>query len=366
MTDQVARPRKQEQEPASTEITEMAPGVLRSQLPISMPGLGHVNCYFLEDDRGVAVVDPGLPSKDSYVVLEARLKAAGFPLHRVHTVIVTHSHPDHFGGAGWLRAETGADIVTHRSFRLMWDPTEPPDVDVEDTAVDPGDGESPDAEPPLPHVRRFPWEATPWGGPGVDMPLKRKVWFRAAQAFPRLRKMPVPTVRLRDAETISLARRDWVAVHTPGHTDDHLCLFDPTEGCMLCGDHVLPTITPHIGGMGTTHDPLGLFFSSLDKVATYGPRVKIALPAHGNPFADLAGRAEEIKVHHAGRLQKLRDTSSDLQRPASVMEMSTHLFSPRVQGAMADSETFAHLEHLRLGGEMERRDNNGVLEYVLR
>ena len=368
MTDQAARPRKQEQEPASTEITEMAPGVLRSQLPISMPGLGHVNCYFLEDDRGVAVVDPGLPNRDSYVALEARLKAAGFPLQRVHTVIVTHSHPDHFGGAGWLRAQTGADIVTHRSFRLMWDPTEPPDVDVEDTAQQ--DTTMPDAsqldEPPLPHERRFPWEATPWGGPGIDMPLRRKMWFRAARSFPRMRKMPVPTVRLAEAETISLARRDWVAVHTPGHTDDHLCLFDPTEGCMLCGDHVLPTITPHIGGMGTTRDPLGTFFDSLDKVASYGPQVKIALPAHGNPFGDLAGRAEEIKVHHAGRLQKLRDTSTDLQRPASVMEMSTHLFSPRVQGAMADSETFAHLEHLRLAGEMERRDNAGVLEYVLR
>jgi len=37
-----------------------------------------------------------------------------------------------------------------------------------------------------------------------------------------------------------------------------------------------------------------------------------------------------------------------------------------VQGAMADSETFAHLEHLRLVGEMERRNNDGVLEYVLR
>ena len=33
----------------------MAPGVLRLQLPIQMPGLGHVNCYVLPDDNGVAV-----------------------------------------------------------------------------------------------------------------------------------------------------------------------------------------------------------------------------------------------------------------------------------------------------------------------
>lgn len=134
---------------------------------------------------------------------------------------------------------------------------------------------------------------------------------------------------------------------------------------MLCGDHVLPTITPHIGGLGTSHDPLGTFFNSLDKIGSFGPQVKVALPAHGHPFADLAGRAEDIKVHHAGRLDKLRVTSEELNRPANVMEMSTHLFSARVQGAMADSETFAHLEHLRLLGEMERRTTNGAFEYVL-
>jgi glyoxylase-like metal-dependent hydrolase (beta-lactamase superfamily II) len=365
VTESAAKPRKQEQEPASTQITEMAAGVLRSQLPINLPGLGHVNCYFLEDERGVAVVDPGLPDKTSYAALTARLKSAGYPLQRVHTVIVTHSHPDHFGGAAWLRATTGAEIVTHRSFRLMWDPSEPPDVDVEDVPHL-GDATAETSDPQrLAHVRRFPWDPTPWGGPGIAVPWKRRMWFHAARRFSGLKRMPTPTVRLDEASTIRLARRDWIAVHTPGHTDDHLCLFDPEHGCMLCGDHVLPTITPHIGGLGTTRDPLGSFFDSLDKVADYGPQVRIALPAHGNPFSDLAGRANEIKHHHEGRLEKLRTTSSELNRPASVMEMSTHLFSPRAQGGMADSETFAHLEHLRLAGEMDRRDNDGVLEYVL-
>ena len=75
---------------------------------------------------------------------KSRLAAAGIPMRRVHTVIVTHSHPDHFGAAGWVRHETGADIVTHRRFRLMWDPSEPPDVDVEDVVdgfVVNGDGD---------------------------------------------------------------------------------------------------------------------------------------------------------------------------------------------------------------------------------
>jgi glyoxylase-like metal-dependent hydrolase (beta-lactamase superfamily II) len=153
-----------------------------------------------------------------------------------------------------------------------------------------------------------------------------------------------------------------VAVHTPGHTPDHLCLFDPASGLLLSGDHVLPTITPHISGLGPAVDPLAQFFASLDRMHDLED-VTMVLPAHGHPFADLDDRVEAIKHHHEGRLELLRTASHDLGRPASVMELSTHLFSARAQGPMADSETYAHLEHLRLAGLAETRAVDGVLEY---
>ena len=353
------RPRKQEQEDATDAITELAPGVLRSQLPIALPGLGHVNCYLLEDSRGVALVDPGLPNKESWVALQSRLQSAGVPLKRVHTVVVTHSHPDHFGGAYQLRKETGCDVVTHRRFRVLWDPREPPDVDPDDAADLAAGG------PDVGHTRRFPWEPSPWGGDGMNVPWKRRAYIRVARRVPRMMRLPQPTVRLDEAQPHVLAGRKWFAVHTPGHTDDHLCLFDPTEGLFLCGDHVLPTITPHIGGMIRHPDPLAQFFSSLDKVAELGPQVRLNLPAHGHPFADLAGRAQEIKDHHAERLQVLRDASSEIGRPATVMDLSKRLFKQRSWGPMAESETYAHLEHLRLAGEMVRSERDGAYEYVL-
>ena len=84
------RPVRQEQEEADPTITEVAPGILRLQLPIAIPGLGHVNCYVLEDERGVALVDPGLPGPVSFKALTARLRSAGVPMSRAHTVVVTH------------------------------------------------------------------------------------------------------------------------------------------------------------------------------------------------------------------------------------------------------------------------------------
>src|ERR1700691_618253 len=103
----VKRVRRQEQEPASTEVSEVAPGVLRLQLPIEFTGLGHVNAYALLDDKGAAIIDAGMPGTPTWVAIEARLKAAGLRVSDVHTVIVTHSHPDHFGSAGRLAYEAG-------------------------------------------------------------------------------------------------------------------------------------------------------------------------------------------------------------------------------------------------------------------
>ncbi len=121
---QSPKPPKSEQLDASPEIVEVAPSILRLQLQIEFTGLGHVNTYALEDEHGFAIVDPGLPGEASWKMLQERLAAAEIPLQRVHTVVVTHSHPDHFGGAGLLAEESGAQIMASTFFRTWWDPAE--------------------------------------------------------------------------------------------------------------------------------------------------------------------------------------------------------------------------------------------------
>jgi glyoxylase-like metal-dependent hydrolase (beta-lactamase superfamily II) len=352
-----SRPRKQEQEPATTEITEVAPGVLRTQLPVMIPGLRHVNCYLLQDERGVAIVDPGMPGPSSWRALVDRLKRAGYRPKDVHTVVVTHSHPDHFGGAGRMRDTYGAEVIAHTTFRTWFDPRE--DEALPDPG-DPADRAEPTEPPPNPFGREMPWRNDSTFTP----PLKRRLKYRAFRVVLNgFMRTPAPTRRIDDAEVVRLAGREWVAVHTPGHTNDHLCLFDPEEGVMLSGDHVLPTITPHISGLVAGADPLRAFFDSLDKVAAF-EGVRQVLPAHGHPFQDLAGRTSAIRAHHEDRLDVLRKAAAELGS-ATVEELSHHLFQPRSWGQMAESETYAHLEHLRAAGEAESRREGGTLHYHL-
>ena len=126
------KPRRQEQESAREEVTEVGKDVLRMELPISMPGLGHVNCYALVDGEGAALVDPGLPTASSFAALRSRLSQAGLAVKDCHTVIVTHSHPDHFGGASRVLDESGGKLVAHNSFHLGMGAPEKPEVSVDD------------------------------------------------------------------------------------------------------------------------------------------------------------------------------------------------------------------------------------------
>jgi glyoxylase-like metal-dependent hydrolase (beta-lactamase superfamily II) len=349
-------PVRQESLDASEEVDEIAPGVRRLQLPIAVPGLGHVNCYALEDERGFALVDPGLPGPASWDTLVQRLKAAEIPIGRVHTVIVTHSHADHYGGATRVRIESGgSEIVTHESFAARWDP-------FEDLAPDPAavTDEKSATEQPNALLRK----RTPWGGmpptPPADIVERMRSLPREIRESIRA---PKPTAPLADADTIQLAGRTWVAVHTPGHTADHLCLYDPELQILLSGDHVLPTITPHIGGLGEREDPLRDFFDSLDRVLTMP--IATVLPAHGDVFGDIDERVADIHRHHARRLEHLRELGL-AEGPMDVVAFSHQLFRERSWGALAESETYAHLEHLRVLGQASTTWDDEKLIYRVR
>ena len=342
---------RQEQEPARGGVVEVAPSILRMELPIRMPGLGHVNMYALLDAEGAAVIDPGLPGPFAWRAIQDRLATAGLRTRDVHTVLITHSHPDHFGGAARFQREARARVIAHHRFAFEPVQAAKPEVSADDLAAHAAHEEAGEAaQPPA-----VPWAGrTPWGGERPRPALRRRIQFRVMQMLGR-RWLPQITDPVEHGDELRLAGREMFVLHTPGHTADHFCLHDPDTGTLLAGDHVLPTITPHISGLSPSRDPLASFFYSLDRVAEIAG-VATVLPAHGHPFTGLRARTEAIKRHHHERLDRVKEISREIGRAASVREFSEHLFHPRSWGSMAESETYAHLEHLRLRGEAERHD----------
>lgn len=58
---------------------------------------------------------------------------------------------------------------------------------------------------------------------------------------------PATDDAIADGETVRLGDHDYVALHTPGHKDDHLCFFARDPGLLFAGDLVFQN-----GGFGRT------------------------------------------------------------------------------------------------------------------
>ncbi len=85
---------------------------------LSVPGLqihrldlGVSNAYLLETERGLVLVDAGLPlSAEPILARMAQIGRADLRL-----IFITHAHVDHYGSAAALRRATGAPIAVHRA-----------------------------------------------------------------------------------------------------------------------------------------------------------------------------------------------------------------------------------------------------------
>jgi glyoxylase-like metal-dependent hydrolase (beta-lactamase superfamily II) len=67
---------------------------------IFMPRLFPMNCYLVEDDEGVTLIDACMPFVAKKI--HAAIRATGKPLTRI---VLTHAHDDHIGAVPYLRAQ---------------------------------------------------------------------------------------------------------------------------------------------------------------------------------------------------------------------------------------------------------------------
>ena len=120
---------------------------------------------------------------------------------------------------------------------------------------------------------------------------------------------------------------------------------------------------PVVTDTAAMSDPLAQFFDSLDRMQTFNG-VNTVLPAHGLAFEDLSGRASDIAQHHRDRLDELRKAGETVGN-GTVEDYMKQLFRPRSWGPMAESETYAHLQHLRIRNQAETDHEGTQLRYSI-
>jgi glyoxylase-like metal-dependent hydrolase (beta-lactamase superfamily II) len=233
----------------------------------------------------VAVIDPGPDMADHLQAIQAAI-----PGERVSHILVTHHHLDHSPLAKPLSERTGAKV---------------------------------------------------WGravaGPIVEDEVKLEAGY---DRF-------TPDVPLSGGEVIEGDGWTFEAIHTPGHTSNHICYALRQENALFSGDHIMgwstTVVTPPDGSMGD-------YLRSVERVRERG--FATLWPTHGPPIRDVEPFLQAYAAHRRDRERQILDrlAAGDTRIKGMVPTMYAAV-DPRLYPAAAHS-VLAHVIELVNSGRV--------------
>ncbi len=322
-------------------VEEIIPDLFRIKIPLPDTPLKYLNSYVVRSEPRALIVDTGLNHDICFEAMQNGLAEIGLDMEQAD-LFITHMHADHFG------------LVT----RMAGDNTQVyfnrPDAEIIEN----------------------------WQGfePMIQYAVKNGLAEEALRAS--LKKHPgrkfgtdwrPPLKILNDGHQMKAGPYRFTSVLTPGHTRGHMCLYEPQHQILIAGDHILIDITPNIQCWSEDDDPLANYLASLDKVRAL--EVKHVLPGHRRLFDNCRERIDELKSHHAHRLEEVMDILAhhaplDAFQTASYMTWDIEAENwekfPPAQKWFATGEAISHLRYLENKGRIYRKTEEPVITYALK
>ena len=95
-------------------VEQVRPGLWSIPVPMPRNPLRYVLIYALALPDGLALIDVGWDSEESWRALVDGIAQTGHHVTDVRYAAITHLHPDHFGLAPRLREVSGAALAMHQ------------------------------------------------------------------------------------------------------------------------------------------------------------------------------------------------------------------------------------------------------------
>jgi len=321
---------------------KILPNLYRAEVPLPGSPLKALNSYIIKAGERSLIIDTGWNREDCMRVLSSGLKELGVNL-READFFITHMHADHSGLVSNLATDTStiylgwADAVIVSSHK-------------------PG-----------------PWEkqtdfARMHGFPKDE--IERAIKSHPGRRYSSTGHLDIHI--LKEGDTISIGDYLFKCIETPGHTEGHMCLYEPSKKIFISGDHILVDITPNISLWSDEKNPLKEYLTSLDKV--YSLDVQLVLPGHRGIFKNYKERIRELQCHHQARLNEimliLEKGEQSVFQVASQMTWdvtykSWDLFPPS-QKWFAFGEAMAHLKFLEEREEIRKETRGQKMLFSLK
>jgi len=305
-------------------VTRHSESLIQVRVPVPL-ALKTINSYLMVEDDGYTWIDPGMNTKQIQDFWQHIFNELGISPKQIKSIICTHQHPDHFGLAGYAQRLTGAPVYLSKPAfayaNLLWGKEE-------------GFSQSLST---LFHHHGMPQASI------LDI-VENLNWFKTlVYPFPQITELlPNTSIQINDDL--------WHVIETRGHAKGQMMLYNDKTAQLICGDQVLPHITPHVGVVPSEeHElPLEQFLTSLEHIKSLS--VNECYPGHGERFNNWASRIDEIIAHHNRRLNRLEELIKERGKlnayEATQIIFGSHLHKQPQHLRFAITEMIAHLDYL--------------------
>ncbi|MDY6856306.1 MAG: MBL fold metallo-hydrolase [Thermodesulfobacteriota bacterium] len=261
---------------------------------LTKPNQQWSNTYLIEDED-LTLIDTGRPESFSANALKKSLFHLGYCFNDIKTIIFTHAHIDHIGGAIAL-----ADILTSKNIAYY------------------------EAKEKLQDFSRFNKE---WIKEFIS--LLSKCSLSVQQGFaqsPTYELLKFPELKggitihrgVREGDLIDIGKTKLVVYHTPGHSPWDISLYESEKKFLFTGDFITSPQTVFVSTMGSNLDD---YLNSLEKVSKIS--IDCMFPGHGkfskNPYRLFEKAREQIRQYEDLILDELRNCPMTLHGITSAL-----------------------------------------------
>lgn len=202
----------------------------------------------------------------------------------IKRVLPSHAHPDHFSGLAGLREELGLRIALTRGM-----------AGIIRSRKEYRDSYREDREEKTNALARI-----------VGDRVLRPAMSRFYEAVYGTRFVDDPDDIVDDDGIIETGGRVWRIIPSPGHSPDHVSLYDEGSGILLGGDNILRSVTTWLG---PPKSDLKMYIRTLERIRAL-PNLRRILGAHGGPVDNPRERIDEIIEWRRKRLEQVYDAVS--------------------------------------------------------
>lgn len=215
-------------------------------------GLGHSNAICIEGNSSVILIDTLDSLERGKILLQFIRERIG---KSISTVIYTHGHPDHRGGAGAF-TESNPEIIAFAPIT----PTLAKTAMLQDIQNQRGS-------------RQFGYTLTDEENISQGIGRREGIAYGEQRAF-----VPPTTLYQQDSVVREIDGVNLELIRVPGETEDQIMIWLPDRKVLCCGDNYYGCFPNLYAIRGGQYRDLALWLQSLDKLAAYP--AEYLLPGH--------------------------------------------------------------------------------------